>query len=98
MFLVIERGDGAGLDEGIDIERLTNFFHGGNQLRMGDAVAETEPRETVNFGKRAHEQKVLPFLVANERDEVGRIVEEINVGLVHHQQHRIGYGAGEFQV
>ena len=56
--LVVQGRQRAGLGEGIDVERLTDFFERGDQLWMADAITEAEPGQAENLGERPHHQQV----------------------------------------
>src|SRR5207249_10335677 len=56
--LVVQGRQRAGLGEGIDVERLADFFERGNQLWMADAITEADPGQAENLGKRPHQQQV----------------------------------------
>ena len=46
---VIEGGQRAGLRDGIDVERLPNFFQVGNEVGVTDAITEPQPGQPVDL-------------------------------------------------
>ena len=86
MLGVIERCQRAGLDERIDIEWLAHLFQGGNELRRADAVAEPHARQTIDLRKGPHQQQIRFQTPAHQRQQVNRVIEEFDVGFIHHQQ------------
>ena len=81
--LALERGDLRGR---VDVERFADFFQGGDELGMPDAVAHAQARQAVDFGKGAHQQQVRRLAVPDERQQVRRLVQVFEVGFVHHEQ------------
>ena len=90
MCLVVQRGERAGLGDGVDVERLADLFQRGNQFRVSDAVTQPQPSQAEDFGKRPHQQKVRLFSGANQRQQINRFFEKVDVGFIDHQQHSIG--------
>ena len=65
--LVVQGGECAGLGDGIDVEGLPDFFERANQVRMPDAVAQSQPGEAENLGEGPHQKQVWLRLGPNER-------------------------------
>src|SRR5205807_6164172 len=49
MCLVVQRGERAGLGDGVDVERLADLFQRGNQFRVSDAVTQPQSRQPEAF-------------------------------------------------
>ena len=79
---IFESSECRRLDQGIDVERLANFFQLGDNFGMADPVAEPKPSQTINFGEGSHEKKVAFATSANFRKQVERFIQEFNVGFV----------------
>ena len=67
---VFDGREGAGLGNGVDVERLADPFEGLDQVRVTDAVAEAEAGQTVNLGERAQENEVFARSGADKREEI----------------------------
>ncbi len=79
---VVQGGEAGGLGEGIDVEGLADFFEGGDEGGMSDAVAEAQTGEAVDFGEGAEENEVWFFGAADEREEILGQGQELDIGLV----------------
>ena len=97
VFVVGESRQRGGLRETVHVERLSRFLQHLNQLGARDAVTNAQTGESKNFGERPHQQNIWALAGANFGNEIRRVVQELDIGLVHHKQHVRGNLAGEFQ-
>ena len=96
MFLVVEGGHGSGLGDGIDVERLPDLLERGDDFRRRDSVTEAQAGKAEDLREGPHKDEVLHLAVADERDKVHRVVQELDVGLVHHEEHVLGNAVHQF--
>ena len=68
MFLIIESGKRPGLGDRIDIEGLPNLFEGGDEFRMADPIPDPEPRQSIDFRERAHQEKIGLLVRPDDRE------------------------------
>ena len=62
------------------------FFEGGDELRLADAISQAQAGEAEDLGERALDQKVGLFAASDEREQINRLIQKFDVGLVHHQE------------
>src|SRR5208282_1819789 len=96
VLFVVQRGEGGGLGEQIDIEGLADFFEGGNEFTVGNAVADAQAGQTVNLREGPHEHQVFAGAQADEGHQIQRLLEEFDIGLVHHHEYVVGDFVDEF--
>src|ERR1051325_9953132 len=95
MGTVVESRQSAGLDEGIDVERLADFFEVGDEFRITDAGAETQSRKAVDFREGSHQDEIRLTSGANLRKQVERVVQKLNVGFVERKDDLFRNGLDE---
>ena len=96
VFNVVQRRERGGLRQQIEVERLPDFFQRGHKVGVPDAVADAQAGQAVDFRKRPHQNQVGPDVLSwTSGDQIHRVVQKINVRLVHHQQHVVGHFVDE---
>ena len=90
MLLVVQRGQRAGLGDGVDVEWLADFFQRGNQLRVSDAVTQPQSSQAEDFRERPQQQQVRLRFDANEGQQIHRLFQKVDVSFVQHQQQVVG--------
>ena len=87
----LQRGQGRGLGRAVDVERDQAAVHRGDDLRVGDGVADPHPGQRVGLGEGPGDDDVgVVVEQAVERVAQGRVCE-LPVGLVHQHHHVVGH-------
>ena len=70
---------------------MADFFEGRDQRRGSDAVSQPKTRQAENLGEGPAEQEIGLLARKNLRDQVHRIFKELDIRLIHDNEHVLGH-------
>ena len=70
---------------------MADFFEGRDQRRGSDAVSQPKTSQAEDLGESPAEQEIGLLARKNLRDEVDRIFKELDIRLIHDNEHVLGH-------
>src|SRR6266536_1843414 len=85
MSFVGQRRKRADLTDAVDVEGLSCFVHHLDQFRPGDAIADTQTRQSMNLRKGAEGDHISS--IAHVAKRVGHFINKLVIGFVEHDHY-----------